>query len=76
MNLELTDELRRAGLAREVIRLVQEARKNAGFEVTFGGQVIDRRQLGIDFQLSTSLQANKVVSLGGTQRQVGTTNST
>ena len=34
LDLELTDELRRAGLAREVIRLVQEARKNAGFEVS------------------------------------------
>jgi isoleucyl-tRNA synthetase len=34
LDLELTDELRRAGLAREVIRLVQEARKNSGFEVS------------------------------------------
>ena len=34
LDLELTEELRRAGLAREVIRLVQEARKNAGFEVS------------------------------------------
>ncbi len=34
LDLELTDELRRAGLAREVIRLVQEARKNTGFEVS------------------------------------------
>jgi TonB-linked SusC/RagA family outer membrane protein len=47
---------------------------NSGFEMTLGGQLIDRRQIGIDFQLSTSLQKNKVVSLGGTQRQVGTTN--
>jgi isoleucyl-tRNA synthetase len=34
LDLELDDELRRAGLAREVIRLVQEARKNSGFEVS------------------------------------------
>ena len=34
LDLEVTDELRRAGLAREVIRMVQEARKNAGFEVS------------------------------------------
>jgi isoleucyl-tRNA synthetase len=34
LDLELTHELRLAGLAREVIRLVQEARKNAGLEVT------------------------------------------
>jgi isoleucyl-tRNA synthetase len=34
LDLELTHELRLAGLAREVVRLVQEARKNAGFDVT------------------------------------------
>jgi isoleucyl-tRNA synthetase len=34
LDLELTDELRRAGQAREVIRMVQEARKNSGFEVS------------------------------------------
>ncbi|MFL6159640.1 MAG: DUF5915 domain-containing protein, partial [Marmoricola sp.] len=34
LDLELTDELRRAGTAREVIRMIQEARKNSGFEVS------------------------------------------
>jgi isoleucyl-tRNA synthetase len=34
LDLELTDELRRAGLARDVIRMIQEARKNSGFEVS------------------------------------------
>jgi isoleucyl-tRNA synthetase len=34
LDLELTDELRRAGLVREVVRLVQEARKAQGFDVT------------------------------------------
>jgi isoleucyl-tRNA synthetase len=34
LDLELTDELRRAGVAREAIRQVQDARKNAGLEVT------------------------------------------
>src|SRR5699024_1577664 len=34
LDLALTDELVRAGLIREVIRLVQEARKNTGFDVT------------------------------------------
>jgi isoleucyl-tRNA synthetase len=34
LDLELTDELRRAGLAREAIRMIQEARKNSGFEVS------------------------------------------
>jgi isoleucyl-tRNA synthetase len=34
LDLTLTDDLVRAGLAREVVRLVQEARKNSGFEVS------------------------------------------
>jgi len=34
LDLEITPELRRAGLAREVIRMIQEARKAAGFEVS------------------------------------------
>ncbi len=34
LDLELTPSLRRAGLAREVVRLVQDARKSSGFEVS------------------------------------------
>jgi isoleucyl-tRNA synthetase len=34
LDLELTDELRAAGTVREIVRLVQEARKSAGLEVT------------------------------------------
>ncbi len=34
LDLELTPELMRAGLAREVVRLVQEARKTSGFDVS------------------------------------------
>ncbi|HEX6196211.1 MAG TPA: isoleucine--tRNA ligase [Jiangellaceae bacterium] len=34
LDLTLTDELVRAGLSREVVRFVQDARKSAGFEVT------------------------------------------
>ncbi|MCV2491730.1 isoleucine--tRNA ligase [Geodermatophilus sp. YIM 151500] len=34
LDLTVTPELERAGLAREVVRLVQEARKNAGLEVS------------------------------------------
>ncbi len=33
MNLEITDELKREGLARELIRHIQQARKNAGLNV-------------------------------------------
>jgi isoleucyl-tRNA synthetase len=33
LDLEVTPELRRAGQAREVVRMVQEARKSSGFEV-------------------------------------------
>jgi len=33
LDLHLTPELRRAGLAREAIRLIQEARKSSGLEV-------------------------------------------
>jgi isoleucyl-tRNA synthetase len=34
LDLEISPELARAGLAREVVRLVQEARKQSGFEVS------------------------------------------
>ncbi|SDR10703.1 isoleucine--tRNA ligase [Thermostaphylospora chromogena] len=34
LDLTITDELRRAGLARDVIRLVQEARKSTGLSIT------------------------------------------
>jgi isoleucyl-tRNA synthetase len=33
LNLELTDELRREGLAREVVHAIQSARKSAGLNV-------------------------------------------
>jgi isoleucyl-tRNA synthetase len=34
LDLTITDALRRAGLAREAIRLIQDGRKNAGFDVS------------------------------------------
>jgi isoleucyl-tRNA synthetase len=42
LQLELDDELRREGLAREIVHAVQNARKAAGLEIT------DRIQLGLD----------------------------
>ncbi len=42
LELELTPELRREGLARELVRLVQDARKAAGLEVS------DRIVLGVE----------------------------
>ncbi|MGZ8582036.1 MAG: class I tRNA ligase family protein, partial [Actinomycetota bacterium] len=42
LDLHLTDELRREGVARELIRAIQEARKAAGLQVT------DRIQLGVE----------------------------
>ena len=33
LDLEITEELRQAGLARDAIRLIQEARKNSGLDV-------------------------------------------
>jgi isoleucyl-tRNA synthetase len=42
LELELTDELRREGLARDLVRVVQDARKAAGLAVT------DRIALGIE----------------------------
>src|SRR5690606_16493515 len=34
LDLEITPELQRAGLAREVVRLVQDARKSSGLEIS------------------------------------------
>jgi isoleucyl-tRNA synthetase len=33
LDLTITDDLRRAGLAREIVRAIQEARKNSGLDV-------------------------------------------
>ena len=34
LDLELTDDLRSAGLAREVVRFIQDARKNSGLDIS------------------------------------------
>ena len=48
--------------------------KNAGWEATLGGQLLDRRTVAVDFHISTSLNANKVVTLGDLPPVFGTTN--
>jgi isoleucyl-tRNA synthetase len=55
LDLTLTDELLRAGLAREVVRLVQEARKASGFDVS------DRIELAwsADGELATALREHR-----------------
>jgi len=55
LDLTLTDELLRAGLAREVVRLIQEARKTSGYDVA------DRIQLAwhADGELATALREHR-----------------
>ena len=40
LDLQLTPELRRAGLVRDAVRLVQDARKNSGLEVSRPDRVV------------------------------------
>jgi isoleucyl-tRNA synthetase len=62
LDLELTPELRREGLAREVIRIVQDARKAAGLEVT------DRIELGLlaSGELAAAVDAHREAIAGET----------
>jgi TonB-linked SusC/RagA family outer membrane protein len=48
--------------------------KNAGLEVSTGGQILDRDMIAFDFRIASSINANKVVSLGSTPPQIGVTN--
>ncbi|MEV0369485.1 isoleucine--tRNA ligase [Streptomyces sp. NPDC050636] len=52
LDLEITPELRRAGLARDAIRLIQEARKNSGLDVA---DRIALRWQSADDELRTAL---------------------
>jgi isoleucyl-tRNA synthetase len=60
LQLEIDEELRRAGLAREVVRAVQDARKNAGLEIT------DRIALGLggDAELTAVAQEHEAYIAG------------
>ena len=52
LDLSLTDELRTEGLARELIRAIQDARKEAGLEVA------DRIQLGLTGTVTSAAVAS------------------
>ncbi|HKB50785.1 MAG TPA: isoleucine--tRNA ligase [Solirubrobacterales bacterium] len=60
LQLELDDELRREGLAREIVHAVQNARKEAGLEIT------DRIRLGLagDGELIAAAQAREPYLVG------------
>ena len=45
--------------------------KNAGLEMRSAAQIIDRSALGFDFTLTSSMNANKLLSLGSTPPQIG-----
>lgn len=62
-----------AGSANNVTRNLG-AVANKGWEYQLNSQVIDRPSIGWDFTLSYSTNSNKVLSLGGTPEQKGTTN--
>jgi hypothetical protein len=47
--------------------------KNAGVEAQITAQLLDREQLGWDLTVAASANDNKVVSLGDTPEQIGTT---
>ena len=60
LQLELDDELRQEGLAREIVHAVQNARKDAGLEIT------DRIELGLggDEELLAAAQAHQAYLAG------------
>ena len=62
-----------AGSANNVRRNLG-AVENTGWEYQVNAQVLDRASIGWDLTLTYSTNANKVVSLGGTPEQKGTTN--
>ncbi len=47
--------------------------ENSGYEMVLNGQLIDRKAIGFDITLSGSINDNKLVSLGNTPPQIGTT---
>jgi isoleucyl-tRNA synthetase len=62
LSLELDDELRREGLAREIVHAVQNARRDAGLEVTDRIQLV----LGGDAELLEAARAHESYLAGET----------
>ncbi len=60
------------GSAEEVARNLG-AVQNRGWEFLLSGQLVDTRAIGIDVVVNASTNANKLLSLGGTPPQIGTT---
>jgi isoleucyl-tRNA synthetase len=58
LDLHLTPELRRAGLAREAIRLIQDARKSSGLEVS---DRIELRYHATDDELAAALDEHRAL---------------
>jgi len=50
--------------------------KNAGVEISLNAQLVQREAFGWDVNIATAANDNKVVSLGNTPPQIGTTNRT
>ncbi len=84
LDLELTPELLRAGLAREMIRMIQEARKTSGFEITdrialtwsasgeAAGAFAEHAALIADEVLAASMaESDDVTSLSFTDEELG-----
>ena len=46
---------------------------NTGHELLANAQIIDRQAVAFDLTLSGSINDNKLISLGGTPPQIGTT---
>ena len=66
LDLELDDALRREGLARELVRLVQDARKAAGLDVS------DRIELGVEAGRRSRRRSPRTASTSRARRSPST----
>ncbi len=75
LDLELTDELKAMGLAREVIRLIQEHRKLSGFDVSdriYVNFTTESDELAAAIKIHADEIATEVLALGLTNEEVKT----